>query len=75
MQENKASELRNSTAEELRVKLKQLREEQFNLSFRNSVQQLDNALRLRGMRRDIARIETVLAENAKGIRSVAKAEG
>ncbi len=74
MKENKASELRNHTLDELQVRLRTLREEQFNLRFRNSVQQLDNALKLREIRRDIARVETVLREHTKGIRSVAAAE-
>jgi large subunit ribosomal protein L29 len=71
VKENKGPQLRNQTVDELESKLRQLREEQFNLRFRNSVQQLDNPLRLRGVRRDIARIETVLAEHRQGIRAVA----
>ncbi len=75
MKENKAGSLRNLTVEELEAKLRTLREEVFNLRFRNSMAQLDNPLRLRGVRRDIARIETVLHEHRRGIRSVAVQEG
>ena len=74
MKENKATNLRSLTVDELHAKLKQLREEIFNLRFRNSMAQLDNPLRLREVRRDIARIETVLEEQRKGIRAVAVSE-
>lgn len=74
MKENKAGSLRNLTVDELEAKLRTLREEVFNLRFRNSMAQLDNPLRLREIRRDIARIETVLQEHRRGIRSVAVQE-
>jgi large subunit ribosomal protein L29 len=41
---------------ELELRLKELREELFTLRFRNSMRQLDNALKIRGTRRDIARV-------------------
>lgn len=62
MKENRPDKLRNLTAEELERKLGAMREELFNLRFRNSMQQLDNSLRIREVRRDIARILTVLRE-------------
>jgi large subunit ribosomal protein L29 len=68
MKENKALRLREMTADELREKSRHLKEELFNLRFRNSVKQLDNPLKIREVRRDLARIETVLKEQAKGIR-------
>jgi large subunit ribosomal protein L29 len=71
VRENRGEQLRNHTVEELELKCKQMREELFNLRFRNSVQQLDNPLRLREVRRDIARLVTVLAEHRQGIRKVA----
>ncbi len=71
MKQIKTEELRNLTEAELEAKLKQLREDQFNFRFRNSVQQLDDPLKLRGVRRDIARVCTILAEHRKGIRGVA----
>jgi large subunit ribosomal protein L29 len=67
----KTDELRNLTEAELEAKLKQLREDQFNFRFRNSVQQLDDPLKLQGVRRDIARVCTILAERRKGIRGAA----
>jgi large subunit ribosomal protein L29 len=74
VRENQAPKLRNLTVAELQVKQRQLREDLFNSNFRNAVQQLDNPLRIRAVRRDIARIETVLSEHARGIRSVAAQE-
>ncbi len=49
-------ELVNLSSSELEVKLKDLREELFTLRFRNSMRQLDNALKIRSTRRDIARV-------------------
>lgn len=56
----KAGELRDLTPEELLKKKKDLKEEMFNLRFQHSTGQLDNTARLKQVRRDIARIETVL---------------
>ena len=49
-------DLSNLSSPELEVKLKELREELFTLRFRNSMRQLDNALKIRSTRRDIARV-------------------
>lgn len=49
-------ELSNMSPDELDLKLKELREELFTLRFRNSMRQLDNALKIRSTRRDIARV-------------------
>ena len=62
----KASELRTRTADELRDQLAQLKKEQFNLRFQKATGQLENTARVRQVRRDIARIKTVLAEKARG---------
>jgi len=56
----KASELKDLTAEELLKKEKDLKEEMFNLRFQHSTGQLDNTARLKQVKKDIARIETVL---------------
>jgi large subunit ribosomal protein L29 len=72
VKENKPAQLHNLTVEELGARLRQLREEMFNLRFRNSMSQLDNPLRMREVRRDIARMETLLTENRKGIRRLAE---
>ena len=61
-------ELKDLSPAELELRLKELREEMFNLRFRNSMRQLDDALKIRGARRDIARVMTLLrqSETAKG---------
>ena len=68
VKENKAGNLRDMAEAELGAKLQHLREETFNLRFRNSVAQLDNPLQLRGVRRDIARVLTVQQEHRRGVR-------
>ncbi|HPT87562.1 MAG TPA: 50S ribosomal protein L29 [Bacillota bacterium] len=59
----KAKELRELTPEELRVKLTGLKEELFNLRFQVATGQLDNPMRIRNVRKDIARILTIMREN------------
>ncbi|HME42654.1 MAG TPA: 50S ribosomal protein L29 [Syntrophorhabdales bacterium] len=60
----KARELKELTAEELLKKEKELREEIFNLRFQHSTGQLDNTARLKQVKKDIARVETVLRQKA-----------
>jgi len=54
--------MREMTPDEIRLRLGELREELFNLRFRNSMRQLDNPLKIREGRREIARLLTVLRE-------------
>jgi large subunit ribosomal protein L29 len=56
----KASDLRTKTADELKDSLMGLRKEQFNLRFQKASGQLENTARARQVRRDIARVKTVL---------------
>jgi large subunit ribosomal protein L29 len=58
----KASELRELTANELALKLDEAKAELFNLRFQLATNQLDSSARLRLVRRDIARIATVIRE-------------
>jgi len=58
----KASELRNLTKEELQKKLKEARQELFNLRFQLATGQLKNYKRIKQVKKDIARILTVLKE-------------
>lgn len=58
----KASDLRSLTAEELMEKLSEAKEELFNLRFQLATNQLDNTARRKAVKRDIARIETVIRE-------------
>ena len=56
----KAVELRAKGPDELKDELLQLKKEQFNLRFQRATAQLENTARMRQVRRDIARIKTVL---------------
>ena len=58
----KASELRELTVEELQAKLKDLKEELFQLRFQLAVNQLDNPMRISALKKDIARINTILRQ-------------
>ena len=62
-----AAELRGLDAEALETKLREAKEELFNLRFQNATGQLDNTARLKSVRREIARIYTVLRERELGI--------
>jgi len=57
----KAADVRAKTVDELKSELATLRKEQFNLRFQRASGQLENTTRVRQVRRDIARILTVLA--------------
>ena len=59
----KASEIREMTAVELNAKLDDLKKELFNLRFQLSINQLDNPMRIKAVKKDIARIKTVIREN------------
>lgn len=58
----RATELRNMTAEELNGKLKELKEQLFNLHFQHAINQLDNPHKIEDVKKDIARVMTVLHE-------------
>ncbi|NLV92195.1 MAG: 50S ribosomal protein L29 [Firmicutes bacterium] len=58
----KAKEMRNYTTAELENRLTDLKEELFNLRFQHATGQLDNPMRLKEVRRDIARVKTILRE-------------
>ena len=58
----KASELRESSVEELEIKLKDLKEELFNLRFQLAINQLENPTRIKAVKKDIARVSRVLRE-------------
>ena len=58
----KATELRNMTSEELNGKLRELKEELFNLRFQHAINQLDNPHKIEDVKKDIARVMTVLHE-------------
>lgn len=66
--------LREMTREELVQKHRDLQDELFNLNMRRSLKALDNPLRLRIIRREIAQIATLLREDELNIRSLAQAK-
>ena len=63
----KVTDIRNMTAEELNAKLAELKKELFNLRFQHAVNQLENPHKLEEVKRDIARVMTVLKEKELGI--------
>lgn len=60
----KPEDIRAKSADELNDQLLQLKKEQFNLRFQRASGQLENTARVRAVRRDIARIKTVIGERA-----------
>ena len=58
----KAIEIRKMTAEELEAKLKELKSELFNLRFQHAINQLENPHRIADVKKDIARVMTILRE-------------
>ncbi len=58
----KASEIRDMTAAELEKKLQDLKAELFNLRFQHAINQLDNPMRISAVKKDIARVKTILNE-------------
>lgn len=65
----KPSEMREKSILELNKELVALKEELFKLRFQHATNQLDNPLKLRGVKRDIARVRTILRERElKGIK-------
>jgi len=60
----KAKELRQLSEGELLIKQKELGEELFNLRFQHATGQLDNVMRIPQVKRDFARVKTILKEKA-----------
>ena len=58
----KASEIRDLTLEELRQREEDISEELFNLKFQLATAQLENKMRVRQVKRDLARIKTIMRE-------------
>ena len=61
-----AKELREKTPDQLRDELTNLKKEAFNLRFQQATNQLENTARMRQVRRDVARVKTILNEKAAG---------
>jgi large subunit ribosomal protein L29 len=58
----KPDEIREMSVEDLRAKIDELTRERFNLRFRSATESIENPMRFRGLRRDIARMQTILRE-------------
>jgi len=58
----KAAEIRELSVAELNEKLSDLKAELFNLRFQHAINQLDNPMRLNAVKKDIARVKTVIRE-------------
>jgi large subunit ribosomal protein L29 len=58
----KPNELRDMSVEDLQTRLSELTEERFRLRFRSATESIENPMRFRAIRRDIARIKTILKE-------------
>lgn len=61
----RAEEIRDLSVEDIRARVAELEEERFRLKFRAASEPLENPLRLRTIRRDIARLKTVLGERER----------
>ena len=60
----RADEIRELDVDEIKSRIAELEEEQFRLRFRSATEALDDALRFRVIRKDIARMKTILRERA-----------
>lgn len=70
----KVIELKEQTREELEIKLLEIKKSLFNLKLQKSTGQLENPLKIRNLRKDIARIKTVLREKELKIRTEQKSK-
>jgi large subunit ribosomal protein L29 len=61
----RADEIRELTADDIKARVAELEEERFRLRFRSATETLENPLRLRTIRKDIARLKTILGEQQK----------
>jgi large subunit ribosomal protein L29 len=58
----RANDIRELTAEDMKARIAELEEERFRLNFRSATEPLEDPLRLRWIRKDIARLKTILRE-------------
>jgi large subunit ribosomal protein L29 len=62
----KAREFRDLSEEELKNKEEEVKDQLFKLTFQHTLGQLENAMKLKNLKRDIARIKTILREKSEG---------
>jgi large subunit ribosomal protein L29 len=60
-----ANDLRELSTEQLEAKLAELREERLKLSFRSATESIENPMQFRVLRRDIARVQTILGQKRR----------
>ncbi|MDZ4803477.1 MAG: 50S ribosomal protein L29 [Candidatus Eisenbacteria bacterium] len=60
--------VRSMDEDDIAARIKGLEEALFNLRFRNAMKQLENPLEIRNLRRDLARLKTILSEHRSGLR-------
>ena len=58
----KPTEIREMSVEDLKAKIDELTRERFNIRFRSATESIENPMRFRSLRRDIARMQTILRE-------------
>ncbi len=63
----KINEIRDLSGQEIMDKIQDLKEELFNLRFQNAMNQLDNPMRIAAVKKDIAKLKTVLKEQEIGL--------
>ena len=63
----KASEIRDLSMQELNEKLAELKQELFNLRFQHAINQLDNPMRMKAVKRDIARVKTFIRKQESSV--------
>ena len=63
----KISEIRDLSGQEIQDKIQDLKEELFNLRFQNAMNQLDNPKRISAVKKDIAKLKTILKEQELGL--------
>ncbi len=63
----KASEIRDLSEQELNEKLAELKQELFNLRFQHAINQLDNPMRMKAVKRDIARVKTFIRKQESSV--------
>lgn len=69
--ETKASDVRTKTPDELNQMLLDLRKEQFNLRFQRATGQAEGTARIRTVRREIAKVKTIMGERSRGAEAAA----
>jgi large subunit ribosomal protein L29 len=61
----KANEIREMSVDDVKTRLEELVKERFNLRFRSATESIENPMRFRAIRRDIARLQTILREKQR----------